>query len=112
MYKRQFQYRSRKERIGIKPGRTNTTSENLLDFDSGASVFELLLDLFGIFLGNALLEGLRAVVDEVLCFLQTKARDLADDLDDVEMCIRDSSMPLNAAFVASVSRSTIFARNA
>ena len=38
----------------------------LLDFDLGACVFELLLERFGISLGNAFLDGLRSAIDQIL----------------------------------------------
>src|ERR1700737_3520099 len=53
----------------------------LLDFGAGACVLQLLEDRFGLFAVDALLDGLGRLVDQVLRFLETKARDLADDLD-------------------------------
>ena len=41
-------------------------SRNLLDFDLGAGCFDLLLDLFGFFLGHSLLDGLGSPLDESL----------------------------------------------
>ena len=49
----------------------------LLDLDLGASRFDLLLDLFGFFLGDAFLEGLRSALDERLGFGEAEAGDAA-----------------------------------
>jgi len=57
----------------------------LLDFDLGASSFELLLDLFGVGLGNALLDGLRGRFDEILCLLEAQTRDRAHFLEDGDL---------------------------
>src|SRR5512137_1046085 len=45
----------------------------LLDFGFGAGFNQLLLGLFGLFLGNAGLEGLGSTVDQVLGFFETQA---------------------------------------
>ena len=42
----------------------------LLDLDLGAGVLELLLEGFGVGLGNGFLDGLRCAVDEILGFLE------------------------------------------
>ena len=44
----------------------------LLDFDFGASLGELLLDLLGVFLGNAFLDRLGSAVDHVLGVLEAE----------------------------------------
>ena len=62
-----------------------TVNGFLLDFDLRAGFGELLGDVVGLFLGDVLLDGLRAVVDEVLGFLQAQAGDLTDDLDDLDL---------------------------
>src|SRR5688572_28861731 len=59
----------------------------LLDGHLGAGVLEGLLDLRGLVLGNAFLDGLRSTFDEVLRFLQTERGDLADGLDDVDLLV-------------------------
>ncbi len=53
--------------------------ERLLDLDFGADGFQLLLDLFGFFLGDALLERLRSLFDESLGFGEAEAGDNAAD---------------------------------
>ncbi len=63
--------------------------QKLLDFDFGARVFELLLDGRGFFLVDALFDGLRSAVDEVLGFFQAEARDFANRLDDVDLVAAD-----------------------
>src|SRR5262245_18520445 len=53
----------------------------LLDLDLGALLLEGCLDLLGLVLGDALLDGLRRRVDEVLRLLEAQAGELANDLD-------------------------------
>ena len=62
-----------------------TSKAALLQLDGGARFDELLLHLFGLRLGHAFLHGLRRGLDEVLGFLQAEARQLANDLDDVDL---------------------------
>ena len=50
---------------------------------------DLLLDLLGLGLGNRLLDLLRRALDEILGLLQTETRDLANDLDDVDLLVAD-----------------------
>src|SRR6478736_678648 len=57
----------------------------LLDFDLGASFFQLLLGGFGVSLGHSFLDGLRSAVDQVLGFLQTQTGQLAHGLDDADL---------------------------
>src|SRR5699024_9977934 len=68
------------------PERIPSKSPCLLDFDSRADLGELLLDVLGGFLGDSLLDGLRAVVHQILGFLQAQAgAHFADDLDDLDL---------------------------
>src|ERR1019366_177707 len=71
------------------PTSRTATGAELLDFDLGADVFELLLDGRGLVLRHGLLDGLRGTFHEVLGFLEAQARDLADDLDDVDLVAAD-----------------------
>src|SRR5262245_56356291 len=48
----------------------------LLNRDFGAGLFEDLLDLLGLFLGDTFFDGLWRAFDEVLGFLQTERGDL------------------------------------
>ncbi|CDX42910.1 hypothetical protein MPLSOD_470010 [Mesorhizobium sp. SOD10] len=57
----------------------------LLQLDLGASCFQLSLELVGVGLGNAFLDRLRSRFDQVLGFLEAKAGDGADFLDDVDL---------------------------
>ena len=61
------------------------TTSHLLELDLGAGLFELLLDVLGVGLGDAFLEVLGRALDQVLRLLEAEARDLADDLDDVDL---------------------------
>ena len=56
-----------------------------LHFDRRSLLFELGLDLGRLVLRDARLHGLRRAVDEVLGFLQTETRQLAYDLDDLDL---------------------------
>ena len=62
-------------------------AEILLELDLGAGFFQLLLDLFGVVLAGAFLDGLRSAVHQILGFLQAEAGDLTDNLDDVDLCL-------------------------
>ena len=58
----------------------------LLDLDLAAGRFELLLDLFGLFLGHAFADRLRGAFDQRLGFRQAEAGDRrADFLDDADL---------------------------
>src|SRR5687768_8359294 len=59
----------------------------LLDLDGGPDLVELLLDVGRLLLGDALLDHLGRAVHEVLGLLQAEARDLADDLDHVDLLV-------------------------
>src|SRR6186997_1962005 len=59
----------------------------LFELDGGARFLELRLDLVGLLLGGALLDGVRRPVDEVLRLLQAEARDRADDLDHLDLLV-------------------------
>src|SRR5258707_1037523 len=68
------------------PGRC-ASSARLLDLDAGPSLFELGLDLGRLLLGDRLLDRLGGAVDQVLGLLETEAGQLADRLDDVDLCV-------------------------
>src|SRR5271163_1583566 len=59
----------------------------LLDLDAAAGLFELLLELVGLFLVDAFLDRLWRLVDERLGLLQTEAGRRADDLDDLDLLV-------------------------
>lgn len=46
------------------------TSGSLLEFDLGASVFELLLERLGVGFADTFLDGLRRTVNQILGFLE------------------------------------------
>ena len=56
-----------------------------LDLDRGAGLFQLLLELLGVLLGDAGLDRLGGRLDQVLGLLQAQAGGGADDLDDVDL---------------------------
>src|SRR5262245_15342641 len=71
-----------------RPPRTRKPLPPLLDLDDGALVLELLLDLGGLFLGDAFLDHLAAGLDQLLGLLDAEARDDgADLLDNVELLV-------------------------
>ena len=74
-------------RSGRGPLRPRPERKQLLDRNFGAGFFERLLDLLGLFLGNAFLDGLRRALDEVLRFFQAERGDLADGLDDIDLLV-------------------------
>src|SRR3954452_5976545 len=59
----------------------------LLDLDGGAGLLELALELLGLVLVDALLDGLGGLVDERLGLLEAQARRRADDLDDLDLLV-------------------------
>src|SRR6185312_1046632 len=62
----------------------------LLQFNLGASLFELSLELVGLFLVHAFLDRLGRAFDEVLGFLEAQAGDGADFLDDFDLLVAGS----------------------
>ena len=62
-------------------------SGNLLEFDSRALLFELLLELLGVGLFEAFLDGLGGAFDQVLGFLEAQAGRGADNLDDLNLLV-------------------------
>src|SRR5699024_3085615 len=50
-----------------------------------AGFLQIVDDLLGVFLGDALLQGLGSVVDDLLGFLQAQAGQGADNLDDGDL---------------------------
>ena len=69
------------------PVKVGKGDRQLLHLDLSARIFELLSDLGGVILGDAFLDSLATGLDEVLGFLETKARDGADFLDDVDLFV-------------------------
>src|SRR4051812_10880737 len=59
----------------------------LLDLDGGAGLLELALELLGLVLVDALLDGLGGLVDERLGLLEPQAGGRADDLDDLDLLV-------------------------
>src|SRR6476619_242639 len=59
----------------------------LLHLDDRALVLELLLELGGLFLVDAFLDGLAAGLDEILRLLETEASDGAHFFDDVDLLL-------------------------
>src|SRR5215208_840728 len=72
---------------GRHAGRPRSTSPALLDLDGGAGLFELRLELVGLFALQALLDGLGGLVDERLGLLEPEAGGRADDLDDLDLLV-------------------------
>src|SRR5450756_2176950 len=59
----------------------------LLQFNLGAGLLELGLDLLGLVLVHAFLDSLGGAFDEVLGFLEAQAGDGADFLDDFDLLL-------------------------
>src|SRR5574343_7584 len=73
------------------PSPTCTDNKVLLDFDLGASFFQLLLQGFSISLGDAFLHRLRCAVNDVLSFLQAQAGSGTNHLNDFNLLVAGSS---------------------
>src|SRR6266404_6164964 len=65
--------------------------EGLLDLDRRSLLLELLLHVLGLGLGHLLLDRFRRAVDEVLGLLQAEPRELAHDLDDLDLLVAGRS---------------------
>src|SRR6187200_148418 len=74
-------------RAAYGPG--EPAAATLLDFDLGALLLEGSLDLLGLVLGDAFLDGLGGRVDDILGFLEAEPGELADDLDDRDLVRAD-----------------------
>src|SRR3954449_4520984 len=59
----------------------------LLQLDGGAGLFELALELVGFLALDALLDGLRRLVDERLGLLEAEAGGGPDDLDHLDLLV-------------------------
>src|SRR5947207_15637547 len=70
-----------------RPSATAWLSSRLLDLDAAAGLLELGLELVGLVLLDALLDGLRGLVDKRLGLLQAQAGRRADDLDDLDLLV-------------------------
>jgi len=73
----------------MDPGRRTTvcrlSSASSLQFNLGADFFEFGLDLLSFFLAHGFLNRLRGAVHEGLGFFEAEGRELADDLDDLQL---------------------------
>src|SRR6186713_3268915 len=70
-------------RAACGPG--EPAAATLLDFDLGALLLEGSLDLLGLVLGYAFLDGLGRSIDQVLGLLEAEAGELPHDLDDRDL---------------------------
>ena len=57
----------------------------LLNLNLSACCLKLLSDLLSLVLSNALFDGLGSCLNEILCVLKTKAGELTNNLDNVEL---------------------------
>src|SRR5690348_13098817 len=74
-------------RAGDAIRRRLRSGAGLLDLDAAAGLFELGLQLVGLVALDALLDGLRSLVDERLGLLEAQAGRRADDLDDLDLLV-------------------------
>ena len=65
--------------------RVKSPKRILLQLDLGPSGLELLLDLFGVSLGDVFLDGLWRAFNEILRFLEAQPSDGADFLDAADL---------------------------
>ena len=70
-----------------RPAVTAALRATLLDLDGAAGLFDVGLELLGLVLVDALLDGLGGLVDERLGLLQAQAGRRADDLDDLDLLV-------------------------
>src|SRR5207302_9022599 len=62
-------------------------SSALLHLDGRALLLQLLLHVLGLGLGDLLLDRLRRAVDQILGLLEAETRQLAHDLDDLDLLV-------------------------
>src|SRR4051794_14527066 len=74
-------------RPSIGPSDSDWRRRALLQLDAGAGLLELLLELVGLVALDALLDGLRRLVDEGLGLLQAQAGRGTHDLDDLDLLV-------------------------
>src|SRR4051794_32773482 len=67
--------------------RSRSGSSGLLDLDGAAGLFDLGLQLLGLVLVDAFLDGLGSLVDERLGLLEAQAGGRANDLDDLDLLV-------------------------
>src|SRR5208337_328781 len=62
---------------------------SLLELNLGADLLQSGLDLLGLVLGDAFLDGLRRAFDQILGLLEAERGDRADFLDDLDLLVAD-----------------------
>src|SRR3546814_2968926 len=62
-------------------------TSKLLELDRRASLFQLLLELFGLVLADAFLDGLRRAFDEILRLLEAEPGNGTHLFDDVDLLL-------------------------
>ena len=77
-----------------------------MSLDEKLEFFQLLLDVFGFFFGNALFQNLGSAVNDVLRFLQAKSGNFADNLDNLNL-VRANLGQLNVELGLLLSRCCI-----
>ena len=98
-------YGKRKRRSTSVLRRKLQIGDILLDLCGSAGFLQVVDDLLGVFLGDGFLQGLRAVVDDLLGFLQAQAGQSADDLDDSDLVRRRQSFRTTSNSVFSSAAS-------
>src|SRR5215472_4118169 len=83
-------YRARRPDATGRPPQCEKIVTDLLYLDSRTRIFKLFFDFGRLFLVDALLDRLRRRLDKILCFLEAKAGDRPDLLDDVDLLFADS----------------------
>jgi hypothetical protein len=66
-------------------GPPRSVAVELLDLDSGSSLFQLGLDLFSFFLGDAFLDGCGSGLNQLFGLTQAQGSDLTDGFNDVDL---------------------------
>ena len=84
----------------------------LLELDLGAALLDLLLDVLGLVLGRALLEGDGRGLDHGLGLLEAEARDRADDLEHRDLLVRGHLREHDVELVLLLGRLGAAARRA
>src|SRR5688500_8158442 len=77
--------RDRRRKGSHDPSTPRPLEPGSLHFHARSLLLELGLDLGGFVLRDAGLHDVRGTVDQILCFLETEAGDLANHLDDLDL---------------------------
>ena len=84
--------------------RTVREGVKLLNLNLSASLFQLLLDVVSLSLGDLLLDSLGSAINDSLSLLQAQTGDLLNDLDDLHLGSASLSQDLSLIHISEPTR--------